>query len=165
MWAVSGPGFIFLSQPRHPLCWLNGGTFFAFGGEDWVASVSSSLLGQFLLAGQAEPWGRGDRAESGGLLSASPRSDSKGATPPLVGGVAAWSLAMQGCLWVALCQRGSGPWETGGHTLRLTYCCVPRAGPSPHPGGNGRGTRGLPLIPALGLDSSGGPAAPPSTAH
>lgn len=58
------PGFIFFSsQLEHPPCWLNEGTFFAFGGEDRVASASSSLLGQFLVPGQWEPWGSRDRTE------------------------------------------------------------------------------------------------------
>lgn len=77
-------------------------------------------------------------------------------TPPLVAGV--WSLTTQGCPWVT--DRPFSPFpawtwfvEIGGRTWGFHTVMCPGLAPRPHPGGNGRGTRGLQLVPALGLDT------------
>lgn len=86
-----------------------------------------SLAGSWFQASRG--LGEVETGQSSGFPPASLGSDSKGMTPPLVGGVAAWSLTMQGCPWVAdrplaLFQRGPGLWEIGGRTLGLTYCPI-----------------------------------------
>lgn len=74
-----------------------------------------------------------------------------------MGGVAAWSLTMQGCSWVAtgLCPFPVWAWcvEIGGYTLGFHIATCPGLASPSHPGRNGRGTRGLQLVPALGTRS------------